>query len=223
MYILFKGDGKHDIAPLKRKLLHLGVKEQGPHPEDKQHLSQGTLHKDRVFLPDKKDRDLFSELVTDSVPLKTFKSSKLIGTNAKLLSNIITRLSETTDELPDCYSSLVEELAKNSAVAGLLQSTTNKALSLLRMFCLKQINLTDCKNQSEIRLVQAQFPAFWEILNQICRYEKCSFLPSDVSSVVLEILKIRRNTFKNATVRYAEDYIKFEEPGRGGRADSFSQ
>ena len=82
------------------------------------------------------------------------------------------------------------------------------------MFCLKELNLTDCKNQDEIRLVQSQLPAFWPILNSICKFEQnSSFSPDDVSIVVLEMLKIRRNTFQRATVRYVEDYFQFENPG----------
>ena len=116
------GDGKQDIAPLRRKLSPLGIKEQGPHPLDKEPLEQGSYHQNRVFLADKKDRDLFSDLVTDSIPLKTFDKSNLKGTNSKLLHKIIERLSATHETMPDCYSRLVEELAKNTAVCGLIQA-----------------------------------------------------------------------------------------------------
>ena len=113
----FVGDGKADIAPLQTKLQGIGVKELSAHPEDKIPLEQGSLHKERVFIPEKKERDIFCELVTDGVTLKDFLKDRnvnqLKSENSKLLVKIIKKHS-VLQSLPDCYKSLITELVRNS-------------------------------------------------------------------------------------------------------------
>ena len=45
----------------------------------------------------------------------------------------------------------------------------------------------------------------------MCIFEKSDFLPKDVANIILTLLKIRRNTFRNGPQRYQEDYIKYDK------------
>ena len=124
----------------------LNIQELGPHPSDDKPLDQGSYHRDRVFINENKDREVFKTLLTDSVPLKTFCRGKTFKCqNSELLFNIVKRLSQTNSEMPEAYANLFLEVTKNTAVAGLLQVNKKEALKHLRSFCLREINIRDCQ------------------------------------------------------------------------------
>ena len=176
----FVGDGKADIAPLQTKLQGIGVKELSAHPEDKIPLEQGSLHKERIFIPEKKERDIFCELVTDGVTLKDFLKDRnvkqLKSENSKLLVKIIKKQS-VLQSLPDCYKSLIAELVKNSPVAGLIQTTSKRALVLLKQFLKRKLDLLDGSHQSELKFLRSELLGFLPLLLEICDFEKQNFLP----------------------------------------------
>ena len=197
---------------MKRKIKAAGVNELKSHPDQKI-LSQGSVHKSRVFLNQKADRDCFKEFITQASNLKTFceeKSKESFKTsNGVILYNILCRLASKTDVLPDCYEALLNELSKNSPVCGLLQVTNSTPLKYLRQFALKEVNLRHFDSKDKLKVIQAQLPAFWPILMAVCDYEKSVFCPSDVNQVILQLLKIRRDTFEGPD-RFQEDYHKYE-------------
>ena len=208
----FVGDGKADIAPLQTKLQGIGVKELSAHPEDKIPLEQGSLHKERVFIPEKKERDIFCELVTDGVTLKDFLKDRnvkqLKSENSKLLVKIIKKHSDL-QSLPDCYKSLITELVKNSPVAGLIQTTSKRALVLLKQFLKRKLDLLDGSHQSELKFLRSELLGFLPLLLEICDFEKQNFLPGLISEVTLTLLNIRKKTFRGGPIRYASDYTEF--------------
>ena len=64
-----------------------------------------------------------------------------------------------------------------------------------------------------LSILNAQLPTFWPQLIEICELNKSEFLPESVKLIVLRILKIRRNTFKNSPQRYNEDYFPYQKEG----------
>ena len=134
----FVGDGKI-LAPLKRKLKDLNLSEFGPHPEDKQSLEQGSYHKQRVFIGEKKERDEFFKLLNGKKSLQELCSEKKVkSANGKAIMNVLNRLNTSHDSLPDHYHDLLDEFCKNVPVPGIYQVTGKKALNLLEKFCLQQ-------------------------------------------------------------------------------------
>ena len=51
----------------------------------------------------------------------------------------------------------------------------------------------------------------WPHLVKICELEKTTFLPQDVSVIVLQLLQIRHDTFQKCTERYADGYFYPED------------
>ena len=210
----FVGDGKANIAPLQRKLKPLGIKELSSHPDDTNVLSQGSVHEDRIFL-DKKERDGFCNLLTGGTTVSEFCSANLFSSqNAKLLLKLLTRIKEKHPEnIPDQYHSFITDVCKNSPIAGYMQVTSNKPLILLRQFCVRQLDVRSGLFNTELYELRSQLPVLWQQLVNICEYEDSNFLPHDISGIVLALLNIRKQTFRKAPQRYAEDYIKFDESG----------
>ena len=208
----FVGDGKQDCGPLQRKLKDLKVTEFGCHPDDNKVLKQGSMNSDRLFIQSKKERDFISSMLTGSISASDYLNeceSVLTSTNSKLITNIINRFRDK--EIPDCYNVFLSEATKNSPIAGLLQITNKRALTLIRDFCLHNINLRDVSNIESLRFVQSQLPVLWGMIVGICKYENSVFLPREVSRIILEFLNIRQNTFGKATPRTASDYVKYEK------------
>ena len=72
----------------------LGIRELSSLPDDKNVLSQGSKHEDRIFL-DKKERDQFCKLLTSEISVNEFCSKvSFLSKNANLLNKIVTRLKE---------------------------------------------------------------------------------------------------------------------------------
>ena len=211
----FVGDGKADIAPLQRKMKNRGIKELSPHPEDKNILSQGSKHEDRMFLADKKERDKVCDLLTGSISVEFFCSSvSLTSSNGKLVEKVVTRLSKDfTDVLPQPYQVFLTDACKNSPVAGYIQVTRNRPLVLLRQFCIKQLDARNGHHQEELSELKSQLPSLWKQLVDICVLENSSFLPHDVSAIVLAMLNIRKQTYRGGEERYKDDYISFDKTG----------
>ena len=63
-----------------------------------------------------------------------------------------------------------------------------------------------------VHVMQA-LPALWPNLLEILSLEKLRFIPNDVSEIVLSLVKIRNETFRNATQRDNEDYVPWESIG----------
>ena len=124
MLLIFNlvGDGKCDIAPLKRKIQPLKIKELSIHPEDKQVLKQGSKHADRVFIQKKAERDVLTNVLTGKMPLKDFLNldSSSFSRNFQINNNIILKFKDES-EISNCYIELLSEACKNIAVAGILQ------------------------------------------------------------------------------------------------------
>ena len=211
----FTGDGKENLAPLQRKLREAGITELSSHPDDNNVLSQGSQHKNRVFISDKSDRDALCNLLTGGQTVSEFcASNELKNENAKLISKVVKRLEpNNSNSLPESYHNFFEDIIKNSPVAGYIQVTSKTPLILLRKFCVRELDIRNGNHQKELQELLSQLPTFWPQLVDICAFEDSNFLPHDVSKIVLKLLEVRKQTFQSAPQRYAEDYIPYDKTG----------
>ena len=208
----FTGDGT-SIAPLQRKMKGLNIKEISSHPDDKSSLQQGSNHRDRVFLSDPKERSQVSSFLTNKdVEIKKFLSTSTSNKSEEfmIIFNIIKKF-ESCDSLPDPYIKLLSEATKNIATAGILQVRNRGVLKILREFCLKQVNIRAVENEHLLSQIRAELPAIWPLILSILNYENSTFLPIPVNRLILSLLKKRNQTFRNATVRFSDDYFKYEQ------------
>ena len=81
-------------------------------------------------------------------------------------------------------------MTKNTPVAGLIQVTDKKAIRHLNRFCSQQLNIHNGRQKKELRLIQSQIMALWNILIEICQHEKSDFLPQQISTLVLKLMQI---------------------------------
>ena len=135
-----------------------------------------------------------------------FKSDR-----GKLIKQVIDRLSQnSSDQLPEPYTHFLADVSKNTPVAGLIQVTNKKTLLLLRQFCVRQLDVRNGSHSQELNILNCELPSFWPQIINICDFEKSNFLPHDVSKIVLALITVRKNTFRNAPQRFSEDYLKYE-------------
>ena len=69
------------------------------------------------------------------------------------------------------------------------------------------LQLANVRDQFKLSLAKY---VLWPQLEDICNLENSNFLPRDIAKIVLILLAIRKNTFKNSPQRFAEDYIRYE-------------
>ena len=60
--------------------------------------------------------------------------------------------------------------------------------------------------------MSTEIPAIWPLLVKLKNSTKLGYLPPDVSSVMLTLLKIRKETFSQSPIRYEADYIPWFNP-----------
>ena len=141
-------------------------------------------------------------------------TSEIQSENGKLIQNLIKFIqSKWPLRIPEIFIRFIADIAKSSSVAGLLQVTSNKPLTILKKFYLEEINVRSPSQHENLSILNAQLPTFWPQLIEICELNKSEFLPESVKLIVLRILKIRRNTFKNSPQRYNEDYFPYQKEG----------
>ena len=203
------GDGK-SLAPTQRALNRAGVNELRKHKDDNIILSQATNHKQRVFLSFKQDRDKVSALLHNEISIAEFLLYKGKSENFPFVHQIVEKFKDE-EKLPDCYINFLAEVSKNTPVCGFIQVTERKSLSILRKFCLREVNLRDGNHQEDLFKLRSEIPALWKNISEILKHENTSFLPKLVSNLIIKLLKIRIQTFSSAETRYQEDYFPYEE------------
>ena len=133
--------------------------------------------------------------------------------NGQLVTDLIERISTTwPDEIPIQYSRFIQNICKQTSVAGLLQVTNNQPLVYLEAFCQETLDLRSITEKEKLDFMQSQLPCFWPILIDILDLEGTRYLPDDVRSIVLKLTEIRRNTFRNSTERQDTDYVDWNSP-----------
>ena len=97
---------------------------------------------------------------------------------------------------------LLSEASKNIACGGILQVYDLSVINILRKFCLRETPLQDGNHLKELRLLTAQLPSMWKIINDICIREDTSYPPREVCLLIVSLIRIRNETFRNATQRF---------------------
>ena len=201
-------DGKN-MGPTKRKVKHLEELER--HEDDNEVLPQSTLFANRVFMPDMKERDLVVELLAGSKTMAAFCDSEITSANGQLVVNLVRALDNAdNDKVPAAYKRFIGNICKPTSVRGLIQVTGPEALEYLKMHCEGAINIKTVEHQDKLLCVIQQLPVMWPILENICNFERSCIFPREVSDIVLKLLEIRENTFRNAADRNENAYHDYE-------------
>lgn len=205
-YIVFDGT---DIGPSKTSVEHLRELDK---PGGDDTLKQGSLFEDRTFLHRYQERELVHHLVTGGLDLEDFLEADMESREGRLIFILVTRIQHDFCELPAPYKRLLTNLAKETSVAGFLQVTQPKPLLLLRQFAEGSLDLKNLANIDQLNLIKSELPPLWSMLQSILDVENVAFLPDDVATIVLRLLKIRDNTFRKAATRSSNDYTEWDEP-----------
>ena len=202
-------DGKC-TGPASRRVKD--IEELKHHRDDQQIWDQSTKFKDRVFLPDFKERSQVRDLINGDTSYEDFLMSEdITSQNALMVSDLVMYLSgEYQEEIPKPFCKFLTNITKGTSVRGLLQVSSELPLEYLKSYCEETVNLRDAAHIDKLRLVRSQLPAFWAILDSICVLERTTFLPHLVSRIVLRILEIRKNMLEGAEQRDESEYIRWE-------------
>ena len=204
-------DGK-SVGPTKRKVDHLS--EFDRLEEDVTPLMEGSKFKDRVFLSEKRERDLIKNLLTEEISTEDFLESDFATDNGQLVLSLVDRLAETwPDDFPAPYGRFLCAIGKYTSVAGYLQVLSPDPLIYLSSFCRELLDLRSSDHRDKLQLIMHELPALWPNLLDILNLEKVKFLPADVSAIVLRLVTMRSETFKNASHRQDNDYIPWANIG----------
>ena len=131
-----------------------------------------------------------------------------------MFKNLIQRLINIWDEIPEEYMQFLNDISSASPVTGLLQAMKPEALNILNNYCHETLDLRHPQNKDKTSFIQSQFPSFWQCLMDIMSLEKSlMFLPSDVSAIVKSLIniKIRIDTYEKSSTRQPENYFEYPE------------
>ena len=109
--------------------------------------------------------------------------------------------------MPPCYKSFLANIARNTSVRGFLQVMSPEPLEYLEEFSKEVLDVRSHANQHQLHVLQTNLPAIWPDLDEMCTLENSVFLPREVSTIILRLLKIRKDTFLKATPRTNTDYV----------------
>ena len=200
------------IAPTSRKVDH--IDEFKPLDEDKK-LSRSTVFANRTYLTRKVERKLVEQMVEEDMPLQDFMTSDITSENGLLIRSIIERLQRSHQTCPKEYKDLFSDLSKQTSTAGHLQVNSREPLIILQDFAEENIDLRSPHNIDKLNTLQKEISPLWTSLRKILGKEKTSkYLPRDVAAIVLKIIEIRKNTFRNASQRHSTNYTPYPPNGR---------
>ena len=202
-------DGKN-LGPLKRKVRNISELEK--HPEDREVLGQSTFFKNRTFLSNIKERTLVLQLLAGDISKHEFCISENIETeNGRLIVNLVAALGLDDEEIPRPYRRFIKNISKPTSVRGLIQVTSHAPLQYLKQFCDGTTNIKSVEEKFKLQVVLKQLPVLWPMLENICNLERSAVLPPEICAIVLKLLHIREQTFRNAAPRNNVVYHAYED------------
>ena len=145
-----------------------------------------------MFLSSKKERNAVLNLVTGLISMDEFVELEDIDSDHGLLIKEIVAYvnSRYPLKIPEPYVRLLNNVSKNSSVRSLIQVNNLGVLDVLRKFCTKELDIRQIVNKGNFHTLATSLPALWPLLDNICTLEKSKFLPSQVSRLVLRMLKV---------------------------------
>ena len=116
------------MGPTKNRCKNLS--EFDRHPEDEQKLSQSTSFKERVFLPDKKERTAVCALLGEQISMAEFIASPDIASETgRMITNLVQHILQTNQD------------------------------GIHPVYCKEELNLKDIANIERLRTVSQELPA----------------------------------------------------------------
>ena len=89
-------------------------------------------------------------------------------------------------------------------------------------FAEEKVDIRSEENSNQLKLLMNEIPPLWNSLKQILSMEKClKYLPKDVSAVIIRLIQIRTDMFRNSTKRKDEDYRNYNWVQEGEVATQF--
>ena len=130
-----------------------------------------------------------------------------------LVHELVQRISlSSPDDIPKHFKRLLGNICKISSVAGFLQILTSESLEILEEYCNQSLDLRSAEHAEKQKMIKEEMPALWPNVIDILNLENANYLPGDVSSIILKMIHIRRNTLLNSAARSSDDYIELEDP-----------
>ena len=195
-------------------------------------IVEGIESRDRTFLKNRKVRDIISNLLANKSDFNAL--SKAVGSltnfeldiNTRSVLDLLNRLYSEHKYLPECYEVFLHELALETPISALLvpyssdKQTYGKFMEYLN-------NKHDIfASPSSIALFINKFPIITECLKNILerenanRIKKCPYLPTDVSLIVKNMIKLRFS-FDKLSRKVAAPRVTPEEDFVPPKADCF--
>ena len=160
-----------------------------------------------------RERQLVCSLLTGTISLDEFCAENFTSDEGKKVQELVRRLNSTAGSLSQAYKRFLANICKGTSVAGLLQVTSKEPLKTLKKFCLKELDIGNIAHSSSLILLRREIPPMLDMLEQIRKEEETNFLPADVSTIVLTLLRIRSQTFSVAERRQTSDYTEWDGVG----------
>ena len=172
---------------------------------------QSTHCSDRVFLPIIKERKIVLHLITGEITMNNFLASEITSRNGRLLVDLIETieniLQNCLKNTPDWY----EIFANPTRWVALCKLHSAEPLHILQSFCNQEFKIFAAENYNVLKLFQTRMPPLADMIVKILKLENTTFLPAQVSAIILQLLIIREYTFTNAAERTEESYIDWDD------------
>ena len=93
--------------------------------------------------------------------------------------------------VPNVYNQLISELRKDSPISSWLPSFIRKDTILLLSF-LEEENDIFSSYEKTLQVTEA-FPYLTKVLSEILKYHSCTFLPKNISKLVINMIELRED------------------------------
>ena len=103
-----------------------------------------------------------------------------------MVNHIDREFQNDADNFPAGYKNLLSNLSKATSVSGFLQVTRPDTLRILEDYCDQLISLRSPEHNDDLKLVMAELPALWPDLLDILNRLDSTYLPLQVSAIIVE-------------------------------------
>ena len=104
-------------------------------------------------------------------------SSEIESKNCFLIRSLVSHFSARFPvEMPQPYKRLLANISKHTSVAGFLQSTGPMAITYLREYAERSLDLRLRGNKDKLDNVAEELPALWPMLLDILNLEETNFM-----------------------------------------------
>ena len=125
----------------------------------------------------KKEWDLAKQLLKDEITVDEFLNKDITSENGLMFKNLIQRLINIWDEIPEEYMQFLNDISSASPVTGLLQATKPEALNILNNYCHETLDLRHPQNKDKTSFIQVNFLLSGNVRWTLCQLKSpwCSY------------------------------------------------